>query len=118
MPGCALVVDDDPAFRELAVRMLTEIGFETVVEAESVQAGLAQASSHRPDSALVDMGLPDGDGISLARELVALPWHPRVVLTSTDAELSAAEVTASGAAAFIPKADLPDGNLRQLLATP
>ena len=37
-------------------------------------------------AALVDVDLPDGNGIALAHELTALPWRPRVVLTSVDAE--------------------------------
>ena len=65
---------------------------------------------------LVDVGLPDGDGISLARELAALPWRPRVVLTSTDAEAATAtDVRGSGAEAFVPKDELPSAELGDLL---
>jgi hypothetical protein len=40
---------------------------------------------------LVDAELPDGDGITLARELAALPWRPRIVLTSIDRDIATAE---------------------------
>ena len=71
-----LVVDDDAIFRALARRMLGDCGLAVVGEAETVAAGMAAASELRPDAALVDVGLPDGDGIALARELAALPWRP------------------------------------------
>jgi DNA-binding NarL/FixJ family response regulator len=60
--------------------------------------------------------LPDRDGVSLARELVALPWRPDVVLTSSDAEAaSASEVQDSGAEVFVPKDELPNAALNRLL---
>ena len=65
---------------------------------------------------LVDVELPDGDGIALARELAALAWRPRVVLTSIDTEIATIEeVRHAGARAFVPKADLPNAPLAQLL---
>jgi DNA-binding NarL/FixJ family response regulator len=82
-------------------------------------AALAAAGMLRPDAVLVDVGLPDRDGIALAGELAALPWRPRVVLTSTDAEAAtAADVRRSGAAAFVPKDQLPNAALNRLLGGP
>ena len=98
--------------------MLLAEGLEVVGEAESVATAIAAAHALRPDAALVDVGLPDGDGISLARELTALPWRPRVVLTSTDPlAASDRDVRASGAGAFLPKEDLPSAPLERLLTT-
>jgi DNA-binding NarL/FixJ family response regulator len=112
-----LVIDDDLAFRGLAMRMLIAAGFGVAGEAGTVAAATAAALDLRPDAALVDVGLPDGDGISLARELAALPWHPRVVLVSTDADAASAEdVRLSGAESFVPKAELPSVSLERLLA--
>ena len=85
MPASVLLVDDDPAFRRLARRMLTAAGLDVVGEADTVATAIAAARELRPDSALVDVGLPDGDGMTLAGELTALPSPPRVILTSTDA---------------------------------
>jgi DNA-binding NarL/FixJ family response regulator len=116
MPTSVLVVDDDPAFRGLAVRMLTRMGFDVVGEAATVAEAATAAADLRPDAALVDVGLPDGDGVALARTLTALPWRPRVVLTSTDRDATTcADAQAAGAAGFIPKDDLPDGCLARLL---
>lgn len=111
-----LVIDDDPTFRGLAVRMLEGMGLSVVGEADTVAGATAAADALRPQAALVDVALPDGCGITLASELAALPWHPRVVLTSVDCEaITEAGARSAGAAAFIAKQDLPDSPLHALL---
>jgi DNA-binding NarL/FixJ family response regulator len=116
MSGGVLVVDDDPVFRGLVTRLLHASGLVVCGEAGSVETALAAAQALRPDAALVDVGHPDGSGIDLARALTALPWRPRVVLTSTDAEAAlAAQVRESGAEAFIVKDELPGVGLARLL---
>ena len=112
-----LDVDDDPVFRGLARRMLVAGGLVVVGEAGTVAAAMLVAHDLRPHAALVDVGLPDGDGIALARELTALPWSPSVVLTSTDPDAASPEdVRRSGAGAFVAKDKLPNAPLKQLLA--
>lgn len=116
MNGSVLVVDDDPAFRGLARRMLAAFDLAVAGEADTAASAITAAGALRPDAILVDVGLPDSDGISLASELVALPWRPRVVLTSTNAEAATAtEVRRSGAEAFVPKGELPSAALGELL---
>ena len=116
MNGSVLVVDDDPAFRALAHRLLAAFGLTVAGEAGTVQTALAAAGSLRPDAVLVDVGLPDGDGITLASQLAALPWRPRVVLTSSDASAATeADVRRSGAEAFVPKDQLTNVALDELL---
>ena len=116
MAGSVLVIDDDAAFRALARRMLADCGLEVVGEAESVAAGSAAAASLRPDAALVDVMLPDGDGVALATELAALPWKPRVILTSSYTDAAGQdEIGRSGVVAFIPKDELPSASLDRLL---
>jgi len=116
MPPSVLVVDDDPVFRDLARRVLAAVGLVVVAEAETVEAALDAAHAFRPDAALIDIGLPDGDGLTLAHRLSALPWHPRIVLTSTDPDAASPEdVRASGAGAFVAKHELPNAPLGRLL---
>ena len=116
MSGSVLVVDDDPAFRRMARSLLAGFGLAVAGEAGTAAAALAAAGALRPDAVLVDVRLPDRDGVALARELVALPWHPRVVLTSSNADAATGrEVKASGAEAFVPKVQLPNAALRELL---
>ena len=66
MEHSILLVDDDPAFRELAGRFLADIGLRVTAQAGTVAAAQAMAEEVRPDAALVDIELPDGDGIALA----------------------------------------------------
>jgi two-component system nitrate/nitrite response regulator NarL len=109
-------VDDDPVFRALAVRLLIAGGLTVVGEANSVADALSAAARLEPRAVLVDVGLPDGDGFSLARQLATLPWQPRVVLTSVDADIATADdVFRSGARAFVHKAELPNSPLGQWL---
>jgi DNA-binding NarL/FixJ family response regulator len=115
--GSVLLIDDDPAFRRLARQTLSGSGLTVVGEAATAAAGISAARSLEPEIMLVDVGLPDGDGISLARELSALPWGPRVVLTSVDPDAaSPEEVRKSGAIGFVPKQDLPGSGLDMLMA--
>jgi CheY-like chemotaxis protein len=115
-----LVVDDDPAFLALATRVLEGIQMRVVATAEDVPAAIAAANATRPDAVLVDVGLPDREGLDLAYELAVLPWQPRVVLTSTDADAARAIEAREGRAKlpFIPKEELASATLRSLLLAP
>jgi two-component system nitrate/nitrite response regulator NarL len=116
MPTTVLVIDDDVTFRELAIQMLEGMGLSVVGEADTVEAAGAAARNLRPQAALLDIALPDGNGITLAAELAALPWAPRIVLTSNDPGAATQAVARSaGAVAFIAKQDLPDDRLHALL---
>jgi len=111
-----LVVDDDAAFRELASDLLGRLGLGVAGEAGTFSDGAAAAGALRPDAALVDVGLPDGDGLELAQRIAALPWSPRVVITSSDADaVTSAGARALGAVGFLPKTELADGRLRAFL---
>jgi DNA-binding NarL/FixJ family response regulator len=118
-PGVAtavLLVDDDASFRELAGRLLVSMGFTVVGESATVAEAVAAAIALRPDAALVDIGLPDGDGFALASALAALPYPPRVVLTSSDPDVATpSRVREVGAAGFVDKQDLPHPSLKDLL---
>jgi CheY-like chemotaxis protein len=117
MTTSVLVVDDDVAFRRLVTRLLSGLGFTVVAEAGTVAAALAACKVSRPDAALVDVGLPDGNGVSLAAALTALPRPPRVLLTSSDADATDERAAReAGAVGFIVKDRLPDGSVRALLA--
>lgn len=112
-----LVIDDDPAFRKLAVEILEASGLSVVGEAGTMEAGAAAVRQLRPHAALVDVALPDGSGVALARDLAATPWRPRIVLISSDpTAVTDAIARSAGAAGFIAKEDLPDSRLGELLA--
>src|SRR3954447_5456304 len=111
-----LRVDENPEFRRLAQRLLADFDLVVTGEAGTAASALVAAEALVPDAVLVDVGLPDGDGISLACRLTDLPWKPRVLLTSSDAKAAdAGDVLDSGAAGFVPKDLLPDVALHDLL---
>ena len=110
-----LVVDDDLSFLALAARVLEEMGVARVMTAQDAAQAVNAAETHRPDAVLVDVGLPDRDGIELAQQLMALPWGPRVVVISTDADARRLVRAGNGMLAFIPKEELAGVTLRELL---
>jgi DNA-binding NarL/FixJ family response regulator len=119
MISSALLVDDDPGFLALATRILEGMGIVVVTTAKDAAAAIAAADATRADAVLVDVGLPDRDGIDLAYELAALPWAPRVVLTSTDSDAAhAIEVRGQDPRIpFLPKDEVATATLRRLLMT-
>jgi CheY-like chemotaxis protein len=117
MPRSILIVDDDADFRSLAVRMLRAWGHVVVAEVGTIAEALEQANALRPDVALVDIGLPDGDGFELAQRFAALPRSPRVVIISSDADRANEDIAHDvGAAGFVPKDELRGAALRRLLS--
>jgi DNA-binding LytR/AlgR family response regulator len=59
--------------------MLAAGGLVVVAEAATPAGALDIVHQVRPDAALVDIGLPDGDGVALASYLAVLPWRPLVL---------------------------------------
>jgi CheY-like chemotaxis protein len=114
MSRSILVVDDDPGFLRLAAQILSRGGATVIATADTAAAGLAAAHEHRPEGALVDIGLPDLDGVELGHELASLPWAPHVLLTSSDRDALGIPSRAR-ALPFVPKEDLPNAPLLKLL---
>jgi DNA-binding NarL/FixJ family response regulator len=119
MSGSVLIVDDDATFLCLATRILTQAGLEVVATAEDAAQAVSAANATKPDAALVDVGLPDGDGLDLAYELAELSWRPRVVLTSADSDAYLAIDVIDGhpRLPFIPKQQLANGRLPSILTS-
>jgi DNA-binding NarL/FixJ family response regulator len=102
-----LIVDDDARFRALARALLEASGYTVADEAADGEQALDAARRLRPDAALVDVQLPDTNGLALARQLAERDPRLRIVLTSTDPTLVApAALAESGALAFVPKDEL------------
>jgi CheY-like chemotaxis protein len=118
MTRSVLVVDDDREFRGLARRLLADSGLTVVGEAGGVAEALAVAVQLKPRAVLADVELPDGDGLTLVRELAMLPWPLSIVLTSINADITTTAVARlAGARAFVAKADLLDAPLARLLGS-
>jgi DNA-binding NarL/FixJ family response regulator len=116
MPVRVLLVDDDEAFRRSAARFLAERGYDVVGQASTVAEARAAVVRLRPDALLLDVNLPDGNGVAFATELARGGVAPRVLLTSTDGSaVTRRLLDRSGAVGFVAKADLMRGDLRSHL---
>lgn len=80
-----LLVEDEPHIRKFIKNSLCAAGFE-VYEADSLQRGLIEAASRMPQLCVLDLGLPDGDGMNFIRELRHWSSMPIVVLSARDHE--------------------------------
>jgi two-component system, OmpR family, KDP operon response regulator KdpE len=76
-----LVIEDEPQMRRF-LRAALRANEYRVVEAASAKEGLAQAAGRNPDVVLLDLGLPDGDGIDVAREIRRTSPTPIIVLSA------------------------------------
>jgi DNA-binding NarL/FixJ family response regulator len=118
MAATVLIVDDHAGCRRAARALLEDEGFEVVAEEASGREALAAAEALRPGIVVLDVGLPDVDGIEVARRLTA-GGHPSptVVLTSSRDPADLAEVAAGcGACGLIAKDEL-SGTAIAALAT-
>ena len=108
-----VVVDDDPGFRRIAKTLLTARGMHVVAESEDAASALAAVREHRPDGLLLDLHLPDYDGVAVARMLNGEDEPPRIVLTSTEHSFwSQDELRQAGIVSFIAKDRLFDADLK------
>ena len=106
-----LIVDDDLRFRHAARALLEAQGFEVVGEAQDGKEALARAADLEPEVVLLDVSLPDADGLELAPRL-----GTNVVLTSTrDAsDFGPRLLEARGVRGFVPKDELSAGRIAEL----
>lgn len=80
-----LIIEDEAPIRRFLKPSLESHGFK-VVEAVTAEEGLALASSHQPSIILLDLGLPDMDGLEVIRRLREWTTIPIIVLTAREKE--------------------------------
>ncbi len=76
-----LLVEDDPLVRQTETELLESFGAK-VITATTIKEGLLLAQRHSPDIAFLDLRLPDGDGLTLLREMLAAEINIPVVMVS------------------------------------
>jgi two-component system KDP operon response regulator KdpE len=97
-----LVVEDEPEIRQFVCLALQRDGFE-VHEAGTVGRGLIEAGTRRPDLLVLDLGLPDGDGVELIHQLRHWSQIPIIVLSARTTEEDKIEALDAGADDYLVK---------------
>jgi two-component system KDP operon response regulator KdpE len=97
-----LLVEDEPPMRRFLRASLTSQGFR-LIEATTAREALAMATSHRPDLVLLDLGLPDGDGIEITRELRKGSNVPIIVISARGREDDKVAALDAGADDYLTK---------------
>lgn len=99
-----LIVDDHALFRDGLRSLLEARGVEVVGEARNGREALELARQHRPDVVLMDLRMPEMDGLTATRLLSAeLPEMKVVVLTASEDDADLFEAIKSGAQGYLPK---------------
>ena len=102
-----LLVDDEPELRKLVIDILSDDGFSNIIDAGTVQTGLIFARQEKPDLAILDVMLPDGDGFSLMKKLRAFTNIPVIFLTAKDEAADKLAGLGLGADDYVVKPFLP-----------
>ncbi len=97
-----LVIDDEPQILRALRAILTEQGF-TVEAATRGEDGLTQAAAHLPDLVILDLGLPDIEGIEVCRRLREWTDIPVIILSVRDAEREKVAALDAGADDYLTK---------------
>lgn len=97
-----LVIEDDPTIRHFVRLTLRTEGHE-VHEADTLRRGLIEAGTRRPDLVVLDLGLPDGDGVTFIREFRNWSPTPVIVLSARSAETDKIEALDAGADDYLVK---------------
>ncbi len=97
-----LVIEDDPAIRTTLLRALRDRG-HAVAASHTAMDGLQTALAERPDLVVLDLGLPDLDGLELLRMLRAVSQVPVIVATARDDEAEIVKALDAGADDYVVK---------------
>ena len=97
-----IVVEDEPKIRRF-IKMSLEAEGCQVYEADSVKRGLIEAGTRQPDMAVLDLGLPDGDGVDFIRDLRTWSDIPIIVLSARTTETDKVGALDAGADDYLTK---------------
>lgn len=98
----ALIIEDDAPIRRF-VRMALEAQGWNVVESETLRQGLIDAGTQKPDLVILDLGLPDGDGVDLLHDLRGWSAIPVIVLSARADEQDKIAALDAGADDYLTK---------------
>ena len=98
----AIVIEDEPQIRRFVRGALEAEGWR-VYEAGTLRDGLAAAGTRQPDLLVLDLGLPDGDGVSLIRDVRGWSAVPIIVLSARSDEADKIAALDAGADDYLTK---------------
>lgn len=101
--GLTLLAVEDSRFAAEALRLMCRKLGLRLRRAEDLRSAHLHLELYRPDAVLIDLGLPDGRGEALIRDLSQSPWRPRAVLATSGDPAGRAAALAAGADGFIDK---------------
>ena len=83
----AVIIEDERMFSEMLARALTDIaGLVLLARAYTLAEGVAACKVHQPDLLILDLALPDGNGIDVLRELLVVRPHATAIILSAHGE--------------------------------
>lgn len=97
-----LIVEDDPQIRRFLRAALSAEQYR-LHEAVTAQEGIAQAAARQPDLIILDLGLPDRDGLEVIRSVRQSSQVPIIVLSARGQEADKIQALDSGADDFVGK---------------
>ena len=97
-----LIIEDEKEIRRF-VRLALEAESMRVYEAETLQRGLIEAATRKPDLVVLDLGLPDGDGVEFIRDFRQWSKVPIMVLSARSSEDDKIEALDHGADDYLCK---------------
>jgi len=97
-----LIVEDEPQIRHFLRTTLTAEGYR-VIEAENGERGVIEAATHKPDLVMVDLGLPDLDGVEVVKRIRAWSALPILILSARSAEADKVAALDAGADDYVTK---------------
>jgi two-component system KDP operon response regulator KdpE len=97
-----ILVEDEPQIRRF-VKLALEAEGCVVHEAETLQRGLIEIGTRHPDVVILDLGLPDGDGVELIRDLRTWSRIPIIVLSARSEEADKVRALDAGADDYLTK---------------
>ncbi|MDO8252770.1 MAG: two-component system response regulator KdpE [Rhodoferax sp.] len=98
----AIIIEDEPQIRRFVRTALEAEGWQ-VHEADTVKKGLTEAGTRKPDLLVVDLGLPDSDGLELIRDVRSWSNVPIVVLSARADEADKIAALDAGADDYLTK---------------
>ena len=97
-----LIIEDEQNINNLLDTLMQANGYQTII-ATSCGSGLMMYASHRPDIVILDLGLPDKDGISFLTEIRKTDFTPVIVLSARSDEKDKVEALNLGANDYVTK---------------